>query len=175
MLTELLKEQLASLLGKLSVFYGSTSLLNTMQEQINQLKTNSETEKLYEQYQTDFNKLKTENEQLSVKINEILSMGEDIAELKSLMDFSLTTDYLTKISDNSGTLNKLGGIIPDTLTSLNNHIENIYILNNAILNLSSKYSLNFNPMTIKTKVILVISSLILFIAIFYLIKKGKNK
>lgn len=171
MLDTIFKDTVANLLGKLSVFYGSTSLINTMQEQILAIKDNPETSHLYSKYQNDLDKIKEENKKLEEEINELLSKKEEIAKLTNLTNFTLSIDYLSSLGDEATIGSELITKVPNILSLLDNHITNIQTLNTAIAGLATEYELNFSVMTIEKKIIIGGVIVIILIAFYMIIKK----
>lgn len=169
MIPEILKEQLSALLGNLSVFYSSSKILNSINNQITNLEGKIDNALLLK-YKTDYEKLKKENTELDNTINDIITNSGKINDLiNKISNFSLSIDYIKSFTDDYGLLEKYATVVPQTLTKLNDHIENLETLQLAILNQTGQYSLK-TSLSLGQKIIIGSVVLVCLIGVYINVK-----
>lgn len=155
MITDILRQQLADLLGNLSLYYSSGNILNSIKLQINSLK-GKVSDELINTYQKDFNILENEYKKLDDNVNDIISNSSKIQDLiNKVSNFSWTMEYFKSVYENDYSLiEKYAKIVPQTIKDINIFNENLQTLQLAIINQTGQYSLK-SPMSTKTKILII--------------------
>lgn len=141
MVTDILKQQLSTLLANLSIFYQSEQILKNIKTQIESLE-NIIDESLYFKYVNDYEKLYNEYKELEKTTDEILQNSGKISDvINKVSSFNLTIDYFKTLGDDYSIVERYAKIIPDTISRLDIFRENLETLQVAILNQSGAYIL----------------------------------
>lgn len=175
MITDILKQQLSTLLANLSVFYSSEQILKNIKSQINSLE-NKIDESLYFKYVYDYEKLYNEYKELEKTTNEIIENSGKISDvINKVSNFNLTIDYFKSLGDDYSIIERYSQIIPDTISKLDIFRENLEILQVAILNQSGSYILK--KQTSKLEYILGIGfgGVLIYVIYKYLFKEVIGK
>lgn len=170
MVIDILKQQLSQLLGDLSLFYQSETILKNIKKQIESLEDVVD-DGLYFKYVYDYEKLYNEYKELDKTVNEIVENSGKISNvINKVSNFNLTIDYFKSLGDDYSIIERYSKIIPDTLSRLDIYIENLETLQMAILNQSGGYILKKKTSTIEKIATVGLGVVSIYIIYRYLLK-----